>query len=329
MTWEIHKMPVLYKNHWELTQCCTWEGQGVAEHIQASKCFITGSWKQSLICYRVLNSLHWCTALHSLGSQPQRALPDAAQPSGKATSLDKNRKKRGFWQTCLSLKTSVPRLVMVWRQMVPPFKKTSAPNLIPQSTPNPNLNLVCLYYFRQTSLWDGFQVFHHFPISAEDTCRAVCPSVLLHSTVLHCWACIELPLLLWLPQVPLPTPCPAQAVPAHLSSEQSVLCWLSLHSPPQLCHLLVSPSLSSPALLLALSSLSALPAILLCTTFCHLVLGPSWGEPTNLADYFPLLNNSPLSKILWLSNHFHWGAKQLLIQGASSGKVSSIKQWST
>lgn len=141
-------------------------------------------------------------------------------------------------------------------------------------------------------------MFHHFPISAEDTCYAVCPSVLLHSTVLHCWACIELPLLLWLPQVPLPTPCPAQTVPAHLSSEQSVLCWLSLHSPPQLCSLLVTLSLSSPALLLPLSSSSALPAILACSTFCHLVLGSSRGEPTNLADYFLLLNNCPLSKIL-------------------------------
>lgn len=57
-----------------------------------------------------------------------------------------------------------------------------------------------------------------------------------------------------------------------------------------------------------------------------LVLDSSRGEPTNRADYFLLLNNCPLSKILQLLNHFHSGVKQLLIHGAPSGKVSSIKQ---
>lgn len=59
------------------------------------------------------------------------------------------------------------------------------------------------------------------------------------------------------------------------------------------------------------------------------VLGPSRGEPSHWADYFLLLNNCPPSKILWLSNHFHLGVKQLLIHGALSGKVSSIKHWTT
>lgn len=55
----------------------------------------------------------------------------------------------------------------------------------------------------------------------------------------------------------------------------------------------------------------------------------SRGEPTNKADYFLLLNNCPLSKILQLLNRFHLGVKQLLIHGAPPEKVSSIKQWTT
>lgn len=82
--------------------------------------------------------------------------------------------------------------------------------------------------------------------------------------------------------------CLTQAVAAHLSSVQSVLCWLSLHSPPQLSSLLVPLSLNSPVLLLALSSSSALPAQSAAPSVI-LVLGPSRGEPTNLADYFLLL----------------------------------------
>lgn len=142
----------------------------------------------------------------------------------------------------------VPRPVMVWKQMVPLLKKISAPNLSHQSAPNTNLNLVCIHYFGHTCLWDGF-LFH------RSQCFAISPSQLkvlavpcvpqcCCTPVLYFWACRELPLLLWVLQVPSPTPVgiplrylmyieyPAQAVPAHLSSEQSVLCWLSLRSLP-------------------------------------------------------------------------------------------------
>lgn len=83
--------------------------------------------------------------------------------------------------------------------------------------------------------------------------------------------------------------CLTQAVAAHLSSVQSVLCWLSLHSPPQLSSLLVPLSLNSPVLLLALSSSSALPAISVCSTFRHFSAGPLQRGAYQFSDYFLLL----------------------------------------
>lgn len=173
------------------------------------------------------------------------------------------------------------------------------------------------------------EVFCHLPISAWDICLVVSPLLLLCFAVPWCSTCTEPPSLAATPACALTLPCPVEAVPAHPYSEQSTLCRLSLHQPPHpVCWHPPIPEQHSPCSWLCPDrqlcqlSWSAAP-------FVILVLGPSRGELANLADYFLLLNNCPLSKILWLSNHFHWGVKQLLIQGALLGKVSSIKQWTT
>lgn len=136
---------------------------------------------------------------------------------------------------------------------------------------------MCIYYFRQTSLWNGF-LFHRSRCFAISSSHLRILAVLsLSAAALHSPALLGLHRTAPLAVVPagaIAHLCPAQAVPAHFSSEQSVLCWLSLHSPPQLPNLLVFPSSSSPALLLAPSSSSALPAILVRSTFCHFSVGP-------------------------------------------------------
>lgn len=170
--------------------------------------------------------------------------------------------------------------------------------------------------------------YHHFslrylPFCVSLTAGAFCRPALV---CLHRAALLFLCLLCVLSF----TLCPTQATPACLDSQQRELCQLSLCLPPPAIQFALAPySGAAQPLLIALSWLSSLAAILSCAPFVILALGPSRGRPTNLADYFLFLNNCPLSKILWLSNHFHWGAKQLLMQGAPSGKVSSIKQWTT
>lgn len=228
----------------------------------------------------------------------------------------------------------VPRPVMVWKQMVSLVKKISAPNLSPQSASNPNLNLVCIYYFRQTSLWDGF-LFH------RSKCFAISPSQLKIFAVLCVPQCCCTPQSCTLglqraaPLAVAPAGAIAHPMPSSSCASTSQL-WVE-------CAVLAQPALPSSAIqfvgVSVLEQPSTAPSSVLIISSASflgptalsdiLVLGISRGEPTNSADYFLLLNNCPQSKILWLSNHLHWGAKQLLIQGASSGKVSSIKQWST
>lgn len=75
---------------------------------------------------------------------------------------------------------------------------------------------------------------------------------------------------------PLGVPWGDQAVPAHLGSEQGVLCQLSLPSPPpaiQVCWQPPSPSSTAPTPNSVLIS-SALPVVLICGTFCHFSAGP-------------------------------------------------------
>lgn len=67
LTWETHKMPVVYKRDWERTH---WEGECAAEHsiLQASNCLIALSWKQSkassvIRCLTVCKDGLLCTTL--------------------------------------------------------------------------------------------------------------------------------------------------------------------------------------------------------------------------------------------------------------------------
>lgn len=216
---------------------------------------------------------------------------------------------------------------MVWKQMGPLFKKISASSLSPQSLLNQTW-IWCAFIISDRPLfeidsWSTEASVVPFPHLSLRCCVPQCCCTPQSCTAGLAWSCLSCcgsrrchhpPYALCQHISALSRVCSAGSACTPLPS-CPVCCCLSLWA-AQCCSELC------PHHQLYQLSWSAAPSVIL-------VLGPSRGEPTNLADYFLLLNNCPLSKILWLSNHFHWGAKQLLIQGASSGKVSSIKQRST